>query len=172
LTPSISHSRQEDYAMALKYEWMTVGHAVVIYLAMLAPPAESKDYGILTRMLYAAFLAEQGMAICTAGDPAFASETGGPNGDMHTYVQHIKAEVTAGLSETERLSLLKRAADIAKAETLQAIRNLRAEEPENETARLSVWCQTVVKPLMHNVIDTHDNHHDQIDRLLDRAKKD
>jgi hypothetical protein len=158
--------------MALKYEWMTVGHAVVIYLAMLAPPAESKDYGILTRMLYAAFLAEQGMAICTAGDPAFASETGGPNGDMHTYVQHIKAEVTAGLSETERLSLLKRAADIAKAETLQAIRNLRAEEPENETARLSVWCQTVVKPLVHNVIDTHDNHHDQIDRLLDRAKKD
>ena len=108
--------------MALKYEWMTVGHAVVIYLAMLAPPAESKDFGILTRMLYAAFLAEQGMAICTAGDPAFASETGGPNGDMHTYVQHIKAEVTAGLSET--------------------------------------------------VIDTHDNHHDQIDRLLDRAKKD
>ena len=99
-------------------------------------------------MLYAAFLAEQGMAICTAGDPAFASETGGPNGDMHTYVQHIKAEVTAGLSETERLSLLKRAADIAKAETLQAIRNLRAEEPENETARLSVWCQTVVKPLV------------------------
>jgi hypothetical protein len=146
--------------MALKYEWMTVGHAVVIYLAMLAPQQNRK------------ISAEQGMAICTAGDPAFASETGGPHGDMHTYVQHIKAEVTAGLSETERLSLLKRAADIAKAETLQAIRNLRAEEPENESARLSVWCQTVVKPLVHNVIDTHDNHHDQIDRLLDRAKKD
>jgi len=139
---------------------------------MLAYPALSKDFGILTRMLYAAFLAEQGMAVCTARDPAFASDTSGPKGDMHTYSQHIKAEVTAGLSETETLLLLKRAADIAKAEAQRAIRNLRAEGPENETARLSNWCQTVVKPLVRNVIDTHDNHHDQIDQLMDRAKKD
>jgi len=56
---------------------------------------------------------------------------------MIAYAQHIKAEVTTGLSETEMPSLLKRAADIAKAETLQAIINLRADGPENETARLS-----------------------------------
>ena len=86
--------------MVLKHERKTLGHAIVIFLAMLAYPAMSKDFGILTRMLYAAFLAEQGMAICTAGDPAFASETSGPNGDTHTYVQHIKAEVTAGLSKS------------------------------------------------------------------------
>lgn len=91
---------------------------------------------------------------------------------MHTYSQHIKAKVTAGLSETETLLLLKRAADIAKAEAQRAIRNLRAEGPENETTGLSIWCQTVVKPLVRNVIDTHDNHHDEIDRLLERAKKD
>ena len=96
----------------------------------------------------------------------------GRNGDMHIYARHIKAEVTAGVSDTEMLSLLKRAADIAKAETLQAIRNFRADGPENETARLSSWCQTVVKPLVRNVIDTHDNHHVQIDQLMERAKKD
>ena len=157
--------------MVLKHDRKTLGHAVVIFLAMLAYPAMSKDFGILTRMLYAAFLAEQGMTVCTARDPAFASDTSGPKGDMHTYSQHIKAEVTAGLSETETLLLLKRAADIAKAEAQRAIRNLRAEGPENETS-FSIWCQTVVKPLVRNVIDTHDNHHDQIDQLMERAKKD
>ncbi len=160
----------------LKYEWMTpVGHAVVNLFGHACPPAESNDYGILTRMLYAAFLAEQGMTICTAGDPAFASETGGPEWRHapHLCAAHQSGGHVLGLSETERLSLLKRAADIAKAETLHAIRNLRAEEPTKMRPHVyRVWCQTVVKPLMHNVIDTHDNHHDQIDRLLDRAKKD
>jgi hypothetical protein len=96
----------------------------------------------------------------------------GPMGDMRTYVQHIKAEVTAGLNETETLSLLKSAADIAKAEALQAIRNLRMGDPETETARFASWCQTVVKPLVQQVMDTHDNHHDQIDQLIAKGKKD
>jgi hypothetical protein len=100
-------------------EGKTLGHAVVFLLVMLASPAISKDFGILTRMLYAAFLAEQGVAICTVADPSFASETSGPMGYMRDYAQHVKAEVTAGLNETDTLSLLKSAADRAKAEALQ-----------------------------------------------------
>jgi hypothetical protein len=103
----------------------TPGHTAVLLLVVIASPTISKDFGILTRMLYAAFLAEQGAAICAAADPAFANEIRGPMGDMQTYVQHIKVEVTAGLDATETLSLLKSAADIAKAEAAQAIRNLR-----------------------------------------------
>jgi hypothetical protein len=83
--------------MFLKHERKTLGHAVVFLLAMLASSAISKDFGILTRMLYAAFLAEQGVAVCTVADPAFASATSGPMGYMRNYVQRIKAEVTAGL---------------------------------------------------------------------------
>jgi len=63
--------------MVLKHETKTLGHAVVFLLVMLACPATSRDFGILTRMLYAAFLAEQGVALCTVADPAFASETSG-----------------------------------------------------------------------------------------------
>jgi hypothetical protein len=33
-----------------------------------------------------------------------------------------------------------------------------------------MWCQTVVKPFVRQVIDTHDNHHSQIDQLLEKAK--
>ena len=51
------------------------------------------------------------MALYTVADPAFASETSGPMGYMRDYAQHVKAEVTAGLNETETLSLLKSAAD-------------------------------------------------------------
>ena len=51
--------------MVLKHERKTLGHAVMFLLVMLACPAISKDFGILTRMLYAAFLAEEGVAFCT-----------------------------------------------------------------------------------------------------------
>lgn len=161
--------------MMLKHERKALGHVVGFFLVMLVSPAISKDFGILTRMLYAALLAEQGVAVCTVADPAFASETSGPMGHMHDYAQHIKVEVTAGLNETETLSLLKSAADRAKAEALQALRSLRTEGPEGpeiETARITRWCQTVVKPLVRQVIDTHDTDHAQIDELLEEAKKD
>jgi hypothetical protein len=158
--------------MVLKHERKTLGHAVVFILVMLASPAISKDFGVLRRMLYAAFLAEQGVALCTVADPAFASETSGPRGYMRDYAQHVKAEVTAGLNETETLSPLKSAAYRAKAEALQALRSLRTEGPEIETARITRWCQTVVKPLVRQVIDTHDTDHVEIDQLLEEAKKD
>jgi hypothetical protein len=87
-------------------------------------------------------------------------------------VQHIKAEVTAGLNATETLSLLKSAAGIAKAEAVQAIRNLRMGDPETETARFTSWCQTAAKLLVRQVMDTHDLHHDQIDQLVEKGKKD
>src|ERR1019366_1325643 len=119
-----------------------------------------------------AFLAEQGVALCIVAEPAFASETRGPMGNMRDYAQHIKAEVTAGLNEAETLSLVKSAADRAKGEALQALRSLRTEGTEIETARVTRWCQTVVKPLVRQVIDTHDDHHAQLDQLLEKAKKD
>ena len=159
----------------LKHKRKTLGHAVIILMVLLASPAISKDFGILTRMLYVAFLAEQGVALCMVADPAFASEASGPMGYMHDYAQHIKVEVTAGLNETETLSLLKSAADRAKGEAQQALRSLATEGTEGpviETARVTRWCQTVVKPLVRQVIDTHDNHHAEIDQLLEKAKKD
>ena len=158
--------------MVLKHERKTLGHTVVFLLFMLASPAISKDFGILTRMLYAASLAEQDVAVCIVADPAFTIEISGPMGYMRDYAQHVKAEVTAGLTEIETRSLLKSAASLAKAEALQALRSLRTEGSEIETARVTMWCQTVVKPFVRQVIDTHDNHHTQIDQLLEKAKND
>ena len=80
--------------MVLKHEWKTLGYAVGFLLVMLVSPAITKDFGILTRMLYAALLVEQGVALCTVADPAFANEISGPMGYMRGYAQHIKAEVT------------------------------------------------------------------------------
>jgi hypothetical protein len=160
--------------MVLKHEGKTLGYAIMFLMVMFASPAISKDFGILTRMLYVAFLAEQGVALCMLANPAFARETSGPMGHMHDYAQHIKMQVTAGLNETEILSLLKSAADRAKGEAQQALRSLATEGTEGpviETARVTRWCQTVVKPLVRQVIDTHDNHHAQIDQLLEKAKK-
>jgi hypothetical protein len=61
----------EDRTMVLKHAGsrcrVSLGHARV--------SGNIEDFGILTRMLYVAFLAEQGVALCNLADPAFASET-------------------------------------------------------------------------------------------------
>ena len=49
--------------MVLKHERKALGHLVGFFLVMFVSPAISKDFGILTRMLYAALLAEQGVAL-------------------------------------------------------------------------------------------------------------
>ena len=63
----------EDHTVVLKHARKSLSHAVVFLMVMLTSTAISKDFGILTRMLYAAFLAEQGVALCIVADPAFAS---------------------------------------------------------------------------------------------------
>jgi hypothetical protein len=70
-------------------------------------------------------------------DPAFASETSGPMGSMRDYAQHIKAEVTAGLTETETLSLLRSTADRAKGEAQQALRSLATEGKDGPVVETS-----------------------------------
>jgi hypothetical protein len=104
--------------MVLKHKRKTLGHAAVFLVVTLAAPAISKDFGILTRILCAAFLAEQGVALCTVADPAFASETSGPRGYMRDYATHVKAEVTAGLNETEAPWFAQTVAEAADAITL------------------------------------------------------
>jgi len=123
-------------------------------------------------MLYAADLAEQVTAVCTTENSLFAVDTRGPMGDMHFYAQHIKGEVIIYLSENETLAVLKAAADMAKAETLATLSTLRSGPVEFEHARVLHWCETAATSLVYEVISTHDNHHDEIDELLARAKKD
>ncbi len=94
--------------MVLKNERKTLGHAVMFLMVMLVSPAISKDFGILTRMLYAAFLAEQGVALCIVADPAFANETRGPMGYMHDYATHIKAEARRIQSEDKARAFVDR----------------------------------------------------------------
>jgi hypothetical protein len=76
----IGKSIGEDHMTLLKRRRKTLGHTAVLLLVLIASPTIAKDFGILTRMLYAAFLAEQGAAICAAADSAFANEIRGPMG--------------------------------------------------------------------------------------------
>lgn len=135
-------------------------------------PAMGKDFRVLTRVLSAADLADQATAFCTLMNSKFPSETGGTLGDMHFYEQHIKLEVIYRLSESEAVSVLKSAADLAKAEMLGVLGTIRSGDAENETALATAWCDKTAKPLVRAVISTHDHHHKEIDELLERAKID
>jgi hypothetical protein len=132
--------------------------------------AGAKDFGTMTRMLYAADLADQANAFCSLASPTFDNELRGTLGNMHAYMQHIKMEVTYRLSQSEALMILKAAADAAKADMYGVLRRIK-NEPGTPDDRIRAWCSTIAKPLIGEVIATHDQHHAEIDALLDKAKR-
>lgn len=135
-----------------------------------ASPAIPRDFGILTRMIFAADLAEQYVAVCGLANPLFAAENSGPLGNMHQYAAHIREEATASLSNSETLSVLKSGADAARAEASSEMKPLETSPHALDPARLRAWCDGTAREFVHQVIAIHDQHHDKIDRLLATAK--
>lgn len=148
--------------------------AITFLIATLefSAAARSKDLGLLTRVMFAADLAEQFTNLCVQADPAIAEKTMGPRGGMHSYGNHIKGEVTSGLSDTDVVTVLKAAADGSKTIATQSLYAFRSGPSEVAIGPLIQWCNDKAIPFVRQVIDTHDSQHEMILKLVDQAKKD
>lgn len=142
----------------------------LIGCVLTTTPAMTKDLEVLMRMLYAADLADQANGFCGVFNPRFSMEAGGPLGNIHFYRQHIALEVINGLDEREAITVSKLAADAALADMLLVQRQIKAGDSDTEADRVLGWCHEMAKPLIQNVISTHDEHHGEIDDLLAKAK--
>lgn len=145
------------------------GSIVALILVVIGGAANAKNLEVLTRVLFAADLADQAATYCATVNLAPVHETGAL-GNMRSYAEHIKKEVTYNLRQVDALSVMKKAADEAKAEIAARIGAAEEGDPANVAGRVSSWCEQTAAPLIRSVISTHDDHHQELDVILAKSK--
>jgi hypothetical protein len=150
---------------------LRVGLLAIVTSIVFLASAKAKDFDVLTRVLYAAYLADQANAFCSLSIPEFSSSHAGPLGDMRSYMFHIKMEVTSRLSASDALAVSVSAANAAREHMRAAFREIRANGDDLEPQRTRAWCRSIASPLITSVISTHDEHHKEIDEILEKAMR-
>jgi len=89
---------------------------------------------------------------------------------MHVYAQNIKEQIITGLDEGEANTVLRRAADAARAAALMAIRANDAPTPDEERRKLIAWCETSGRPFVQSIITSQDQNYDTFKEAVTRAK--
>lgn len=153
----------------LLYESQSMFVRVVFVLALTCTgpiSALGKDLNVLVRIAHAAFLADQGAAVCAGARLDFSSEDTIAFKNAKNYAQWIKQRISIGLRDDEVQSVLVSAADRAKADAREAVRTFHSE------ADLFHWCAATLAPLARQVVGTYTRNRSLIEDIIQKAKSD
>ena len=114
-------------------------------------PAFGKDVNALINLLYSAFLAEQGAAMCMAPSINIPADDRAVFLDTHQYAQAIRQKVSTGLGDSDVQFIVKSAADHAREQMLQVVNVFKSNPPDKEYAELFRWCTNIMKPAAENM---------------------
>jgi len=145
--------------------------ALTVLFLWREPTAYGKDLAVLVRILYPAFLAEQGSAMCMVPSIDLSNKDRDVFIDAKNYADRIKESVSAGLKNDEVQAVLVQAASLARAEMLRVVQVLKSSPPDKEYAELFRWCTTTMKPLAENVVRTYYDNPNTIDQMIATAKQ-
>jgi hypothetical protein len=149
---------------------VSLAASVIAVMAFTAVSARAEDLKVLTRILYAADLADQANTYCILIDPSFSSKAKGRLGNMRVYAEHIKREVTIDLRQVDALAVMMKAAGAAKRKMESIFGNIKNRHDAAEINSILNWCNETAKPLIKGVIATHDRDHAEIDKIMAKAK--
>ncbi|GJE36311.1 MULTISPECIES: hypothetical protein [Methylobacterium] len=116
----------------------------------LTPSAHADDDGLRVTRLTSADLALMLTNVCEATDPSSSHTWGNSPEAVRAEAQRVKDQVSKGLSEGQLLSVLRRAADAARAIALQEVGVLNASDPAVERSRTLSWCAGPVRSTIEN----------------------
>ncbi len=139
---------------------LAVGAFLVIH------PAEGRDLNVLTRIAYAAFLADQGAAVCASTRQEFSADDTATFKSARTYMQTIRKKVAENLTAADTTAVLTAAAHQAKREAQDAFR------PLNTDAAIRRWCTENVAPMVRAVVGAYERNTGQINQIISNAKRD
>jgi hypothetical protein len=133
--------------------------------------AFAKDLEMLVRLLAPAYIAMNFAELCNAENAKPTPERRNTMLTVRTFADHVKTEVTVGLSEKEADEVRITAADTAR----NAVRNemlfLGAQGPYVPTDTLVRWCERSAADVISGIMQSHAKKHEEFDRLTDDAKK-
>src|SRR5262245_54908633 len=137
----------------------------------LCVDAAAKDLEMLVRLLTPAYIAQNFSALCNGENAKLTAEQKNSMIKIGTFVDHVKTEVTTGLSEKDaeevRISAANTAQNIARNEMLF----LGAQGTYVPTDTLARWCKQSAETIISEILQAHAKKHEEFDRLTDEAKK-
>lgn len=144
----------------------------LLLLLGLLSPVFGRDLNALIRVLYSAYVAEQGSAMCMVPSIKLSDNDRAVFIDAHNYAQLTKQKVSTGLSDDDLQFVLKSAADRAREDMLQIVRVLKSNPPDKEYAELLRWCTNNMKPAAEKLVRAYADAPGAYDKLIDAAKHD
>jgi len=145
---------------------LTPSVALALATSFVAGSVEGRDLHVLTRIAYAAFLADQGAAVCASTRLEFSTDDTQTFKSARTYMQTIREKVSENLSVTEASTVLTGAADQAKREAHEAFRPLTSD------TAIRRWCTENVAPMVRAVVGAYERNTAQINEIISNAKRD
>lgn len=133
--------------------------------------AFAKDMEMLVRLLAPAYIAQNFAVMCNAANAKPTSELKNVLLKVRTFVDHVKTEVTTGLSENEAEKVSTIASNTAQNIARNQMLFLGAEGPYVPTDTLVRWCEQSAVTVISEILQAHAKKHEEFDRLTDDAKK-
>ncbi len=144
---------------------------VGLVVGLVGSDASAKDLEMLTRLLAPAYIAQNFAAMCNAETAKPTPERKNTLLKITTFVDHVKTEVTTGLSENEAEKVRTIAANTAQNIARNEMLFLGAEGPYVPTDILVRWCEQSAETVISEILQAHAKNHERFDRLTDDAKK-
>jgi hypothetical protein len=173
--PFVARAQQPDRGRRIGVLTAVAHHTcswVLLLLLGSQSPVFGKDLNALNRVLYSAYLAEQGSAMCMVPSIKLSDSDRAVFIDAHNYADLVTQKISAGLSDDVVQFLKKSAADRAHEEMLQVVRVLKSNPPDKEHAELFSWCTNNMKPAVEKLLRAYVGAPDEFDKLIDNAKRD
>ncbi len=145
---------------------------LMVFVLWSFSPVFAKDLYVLTRILYAAFAAEQMSTICTSAHIPLSDDDMTRFTSAKVYAEGIRKIVVAGLADADVNFILRSASDQAKAVSraeLEALSNYRSQQLSAKTLQ---WCENRVIPFADQVVGAYVRNPDEIRQLITKAKAD
>jgi hypothetical protein len=120
----------------------------------------AKDLWALSDILTPAYTAMNFAALCSDEPTWRTVQPTGRRGTAINYAQHVKDEIVEMLSLEDARTVLRRAADEARAEARRQLRTrVKAANPYVESARFRTWCADYAASFIGDFIVKHDERH-------------
>jgi len=138
---------------------------------LLCFDASAKDFEMLAKLLTPAYVAQNFAALCNGESAKLTAEQKSSMIKIRTFADHVKTEVTTGLSEKDAQEVRTLAANTAQHIARNEMQFLGAQGRYVPTDALARWCKQSAETIISEILQAHAKKHEEFDRLTDEAKK-
>ena len=157
--------------MSARLFMRTVVSALIGASLLMSPVAYARDLELLTRLLVPAYMAQNFAAICLTNDQDFLSGVNNGFASVSAFAEHVKAEVTAGISEAEAEKVRVMAANTARQVAHKELDGLRGRGGQPQPEAVSRWCTGSAKHFIVEIMRRHQVQHEEFLSMAEKGKR-